>query len=325
MTMGRNRKHRKDLPSRVYFRGKSYYFVDKAGKWHNLGRDYYLAIIKHAQMNSQETPLTTMAQIMDRYQQDVIPTKAISTQKTNIKELSLLRAVFGEMAPGDITPPDIYGYMDRRPPVRANREKALLSHVFSYAIRWGCVSDNPCKLVKRNTETPKGQYVEPEAYNTVFAIMPPAIQAAMDVALLTGLRQLDVLKLTRANCTDTGLLVEPHKTKKHGRKILFEWTQELRAAIKTAITRPSKIPTIFLIYNRDGQPYTSSGFQSVWQKNIKKAVDDGVIPAAYRFAFKDLRTTAASDSDDDNLLGHTNRQTLYRHYKRKPIKVKPIR
>ncbi|WP_212750647.1 hypothetical protein, partial [Streptococcus pseudopneumoniae] len=38
--MGRRRKSRFDLPTRVYFHHGYYRFVDKAGKWHKLGRQW---------------------------------------------------------------------------------------------------------------------------------------------------------------------------------------------------------------------------------------------------------------------------------------------
>lgn len=99
----------------------------------------------------------TLGDIMDRYMREVAPHKAPSTYRKNIGEVRNL-----PYAPRrcDTTPPDIYAYMDaRKAPVRANREKALLSHVFQYAIRWGVAKDNPCRRVSRNPEKPRNRYV----------------------------------------------------------------------------------------------------------------------------------------------------------------------
>lgn len=319
MAMGRKRKHRRDLPQRMREKHGAYYFVNRAGKWHHLGREYHAAISKFAELNNERSPLTTIGKVMDRYQADVIPKKAPRTQRDNLRELELLRSVFGHMRPDEITPVDIYGYMDRRPPVRANREVALLSHVYQHAVRWGAAEANPCKKVSRNTEKPAGNYVEPAAYAAVYAVMPATMQCAMDLALLTGLRQGDILDLKRTDCREDGILVQTSKT---GRRILFEWNDELRDVVERCKKLPSEIATVWLIHNRKGQPYTGSGFRAIWQRTIRNAVERGEIQA--RFAFKDLRTTAASDSQDDNLLGHDDRKTLYRHYKRKPLKVTPL-
>lgn len=66
-------------------------------------------------------------------------------------------------------PQDIYASMDaRRAPIRANREKPLLSHVFRYTIRWGCAAANPCQLVSSNREWPRSRYVEDSELQTVY-------------------------------------------------------------------------------------------------------------------------------------------------------------
>jgi integrase len=152
--------------------------------------------------------------------------------------------------------------------------------------------------------------------------MPPVIQCAMDIALLTGLRQEDILKLKLTDCKEEGLLVNTGKT---GRKLLFSWTEELKEAIIRAQQLPSKIETLWIIHNRHGQSYTSNGFKTIWYKAMRKAIQEGSLDQKVKFAFKDLRTTAGSDASDDNLLGHEDRRTLYRHYKRKPLKVTPLR
>ena len=156
--MGRKRTKRKDLPQRVYFQHGGYYFVSRDGKWNNLGRDYVDAMTAYAKLNSVPRTVTNMGALFDRYEREVIPAKAPRTQKDNVKELRFLRHAFGHMNPNSITPQDIYAYMDaRKAPVRANREKALLSHVFSYAIRWGVVADNP---VETSSATRKNHVVD---------------------------------------------------------------------------------------------------------------------------------------------------------------------
>ncbi len=67
----------------------------------------------------------------------------------------------------------------------------------------------------------------------------------------------------------------------------------------------------------------SSGFQAMWRRLMKRAVETGLI--AKRFTFHDIRAKAASDSDDDKLLGHEDSRTLNCHYKRKAVKVTPLR
>ena len=57
--MGRPRKHRKDLPERVYYNHGAYYHVDDNNKWHNLGRDYPQAMLAWAKLI--ESPASAVA------------------------------------------------------------------------------------------------------------------------------------------------------------------------------------------------------------------------------------------------------------------------
>lgn len=155
--MGRRRKSRLDLPQRVYFDHGIYFFVPPNGPKVNLGRELPLALAKWAGLVAPPTKLTTISHLMDRYLLEVAPRKSQRTYADNKIEIGLLRKVFGHMAPDDVLPQDIYAYMDARGArIRANREKSLLSHIFSMAIRWGAAKDNPCRLVKRNPEKPRG-------------------------------------------------------------------------------------------------------------------------------------------------------------------------
>jgi integrase len=319
--MARKRKHRPDLPNRVYFRHGSYYFVDKASKWHPLGRDYMEAMIAYAQLNSAASLVQSLSQVIDRYQREVVPTKAPRTQQDNLRELALLRHAFGHMRPGDITPQDIYAYMDaRKAPIRANREKSLLSHIFGYAIRWGIVADNPCRLVKRNPERPRTRYVSDDEFWAVHGIAAPAIQCAMVIAWLTGLRQGDILSLRFSDLTPEGLEITTSKT---GKRLVFEWTPELEAVVKQAKALPRQVRSLYLICNNRGQRYTSSGFRVMWQRSQRQALEKGII--ASRYTFHDLRAKAGSEAEDGQLLGHMDQRTLHRHYQRRTLRVVPIR
>ena len=125
--MGRKRKSRKDLPQRMYFIHSAYYFVDRDGKWHPLGRNRVRALAKYGELTEAPGSLLRMGSLMDRYMKEVAPKKAPRTYKNNTNEIRTLRAVFGRMCPEEVTPQDIYAYMDaRKAPTAANREKALL-------------------------------------------------------------------------------------------------------------------------------------------------------------------------------------------------------
>lgn len=319
--MGRTRKYRKDLPERVYWHHGSHFFVDRAGIWHNLGVDFYAAMIAYATLNAMPSPATTIGHAIDRYIREVIADKARGTQREYLRALGLLRDVFGEMRPDEVTPAHLYAYMDTRPRVSANREiKGTFSDVFQYAIRWGMTERNPCRLIARNTEKPRTRYVTDAEYIAVYNTMPTPVQCAMDIAITTGLRQGDILKLRLGDWTEAGLLV---KTGKTGKVLRFKRTPELAATIAQCRSLPSKISTLAIIHNREGQHYTSGGFQAMWKRRMTEALKDGLITE--HFTFHDLRAKAGSETDDDRLLGHQNPTTLNKVYKRAPTEVTPIK
>src|SRR5438046_3762691 len=102
---------------------------------------------------------------------------------------------------------------------------ALLSRVFTKAIEWGVVDENPCREIRKERPKPRRRYVTEAEYAAGYKAMRVMAQCAMELAVLTGLRPGDLLGLTRANLTDDGIDVATSKTGKH---LLIEWSEALR-------------------------------------------------------------------------------------------------
>lgn len=314
----RKRTKDKDLPSRVYRIVKNkriyYFYVDINNKWHSLGKDYIKAMAKWAILTDHSNiKLNTMDQIFDRYLLEVAPYKAKKTYLDNIKQMKNIKQFFGQMLLQDVEPIDIYSYLDKRgkESIRgANLEKGLLSHCFTKAIEWGAIKDNPCSHVKRLPQKKRTKYVTDEDFYTVMQSAPLLIQLAMELAYLTGLRKGDILTLKHTDITIDGLYKLINKTQKTtGREQLFEWEEELTSCINKIKNMPRRIKGMYIFCTRNGKPYTTSGFDSIWQRVIKKAFDDGAI--AERFRFHDIRRKTAKDAEAKGgieyarrLLGH---------------------
>ena len=309
--MGRKRKTNKTLPNRVIFKHGAYFFIGKSNKWHHLGKtlqDMYEGL---AGLSIEAAESDTMGAVFKRYRNEIIPGKAPKTQKENERQLKCLAAFFGGMRPQDIEPLHVYQYMDERPPVSANREKALLRHVFKKGVRWGCVRSNPCLNLESNRERARDRFVTDDEYLIVYEKAPHQIQIAMELARITGMRQADILKLRWSDITSDGLYVRQQKT---GKQQLFEVTPSLRLTLSEA--KNSKVQSIYLVNTKSGGRYTSSGFQTVWGRLIRSVK---VKP----FQFRDLRAKAGSEAEDTSrLLGNTE-GVAKKHYRRKPEKVKP--
>ncbi len=92
--------------------------------------------------------------VSDRYEREIVPTKAPRPQRDNLDGLSPLRKVFEAVSIDSITPQYTAMYRDRRgkkTPVRANREIALFSHVWHVAREWGFTQkEDPVRGVRKN-------------------------------------------------------------------------------------------------------------------------------------------------------------------------------
>jgi integrase len=82
----------------------------------------------------------------------------------------------------------------------------------------------------------------------------------------------------------------------------------------------------YLFTTMKGQPYSDSGFSSIWQRKMRKAIDEEIITE--RFRDHDIRAKTGSDTNlqhASELLTHSDKKTTLRHYQRKEQKVRPLR
>jgi integrase len=234
-----------------------------------------------------------------------------------------LTAVFGKVLIESIKPFHVRQYLDKRGQQarsRANREKALLSHVFNKAREWGYTdAPNPCQGVKGFTEACRDRYVTDGEFAAVRKAAHPTVQDAMDLALLTGQRPADVLKIRREDLRDGALWIVQNKT---GVNRAIEVTGELRQVIERITLRHCKRQGPCLIQDENGQPISRFTLRSRFDKARKVA---GV-----NFQFRDIRAKTATDTGDlahsQSLLGHKKRDMTEHHVRRHSgQRVKPLR
>ncbi|MNO48168.1 hypothetical protein D3C76_385000 [compost metagenome] len=190
-----------------------------------LGTDFDIAKVEWAKLDCKVLPkvVKTLGQVFDRYDRDVIHTKKSSTQRENRLALKQLRSAFASAPINAITPHIIAQYRDARTAkVRANRELALLSHIYNMAREWGITTiDNPVTGVRKNKEKPRDFYATPEIWDAVYAKASSELRDAMDLAYLTGQRPADVLSMRAADLVGDYLQVAQGKTSKKLRIRLF--------------------------------------------------------------------------------------------------------
>jgi integrase len=323
-------RKKQGLPPRVYQKHGAYYYVTPKHKWIRLGATKQEMLAKYYELIDRPTKIYTMNDLINRYMQEIAPTKAPRTYKDNQQEAERLRAVFKDMEPQDIAPVHIYQYLDERAKkarVRANREKALLSSMFNFAIRWGVIKDNPCRHVKRLTEKPRSRYIEDWEYKAFYELATPIIQVAMDFAYLTCQRVGDILEVQESDLSEEGITIIQNKSingKSVPTKLLITWSDELRQCVNRA-KQLRDIRSIYLFCRRDGKPYTYDGFSSMWQRIMDKALERGLLQE--RFTFHDIRAKSYSDEqtiEGRRRAGHKSLQ-MSGTYDRGAKKVTPLK
>lgn len=329
------------LRARCRRSGTVYYYYDHGGKPRKeepLGCDYGLAIKRWAELErEQQVPpqaVITFRYVADRYRVEVLPTKADRTQRDNLREMAKLLAFFDDPpAPLDaIEPVNVRQYMTWRTRggkglVRANREKALLSHIWNFARDKGYTSlPNPCAGIKGFRETGRDVYVEDAEFLAIWNHADVCLRDAMDLAYLTGQRPADVLRMTEMDLRDGMVYVRQGKT---GHKLRIEVAGELAELLARIRLRKAghKIHNTRLVVNEGGRAIGVNAMSRRWAIACKKAGVSGI-------QFRDLRAKAGTDKTESmgdirqaqQQLGHSSVVMTEAYVrKRKGQKVTPTR
>jgi integrase len=266
------------------------------------------------------------------------------------------------MAIVDFEPSDAYRYRDKRgkeAPTSTNRELEVLSVVFSKCFEWGVSGLKIHPMIegkfKKLSIPARTRVVEDWEKDEALGLKPPKFgrsaipmcQAYLRVKLVSGRRRIEILNLKTTDLLEEGVRWTLAKQKQTRiTQLITEWTPELRAAIDSALRArpigkkaskpkyrdPANIsPWVFCKW--DGTPYLnkngteSEAFGSAWGRFMDALIERTNIKE--RFWDSDLRAKAAGDADSvehaQKLLGHTNKGTTMKHYRRKPETVKPVR
>ncbi len=326
MPMGRRRQTDLHLPPRMRLKGGRYYY-DHGGKprvWTPLSRDLAEARTMWAKIENDAlpAPADSFQAVIDRYVREVVPLKAPRTGREYTRQAGTIGRVFGAMPIKAVRPTHIAQYLDsHRSPVSANREKSLVSAMFSQAMRWGWCDSNPCKGVRRNTEKPRDRFITDAEFAALYAAATPLVQCVMDIAYQTGMRKADILGIKLADIREDGIYVRQGKT---GKQQLFELSPDLREVIGRAKGLRKQAFSQYLFPGRLGAACTTTGFDTAWKRLTKKVgIKD--------LHFHDIRARAVTDAkaqgqDAQAFAGHrTSAQTETYLRNKEVVKVVPIR
>ncbi len=266
--------------------------------------------------------------------------KADNTLNENRYEAKRLQAVFGKVKPSAIKPVHVYKYLAARAaqnaPAKANKEIALLSAVLEYGRRLGELETNPCRGIKYNKTRAKTKYVGQAEVDLMMRTARERGGASLIIALciwvgyLTVSRPDEMRWLMRHGIGPDGVKLPVGKRKggqaqKHK---LINWSPALKAAMTEAVAL-QRTTSIYVFGNSDGQPYTTSGFNTMLRRLMvhcaTKAAAEGVEFA--RFTLADMRPAAVTDRVDDNddritnATGHSSDRMVKQVYDRRKTKA----
>jgi len=202
-------------------------------------------------------------------------------------------------------------------PYQANRILALLSKMFSLAIAWGWVSDNPIKGIERYQEEKRDRWLDQEELSRFWNILdayPTNYTAlAFKFLLLTGARKNEALQATWDQFDlENGIWTKPSHLTKQKKKEHLPLSKEALQVLHTLLAL-KKSESLYVFPGRvAGQPIQE--VKTLWKKILKKAKLEDV-------RIHDLRHTHASHlvssglslSIVGKLLGHTQVSTTQRY------------
>lgn len=347
-----NRTVNLNLPKRMIRRTKKfkngtvwesyYYGVTVNGKRQEkpLGRDLVEATKKWAEFENKTIPTKsyTLGNLFDLYIENGMKGLKKRTIDDYHSYMRQLRKVFEDAPLEQVTTKDIADYRDIRSKTattRANRELAMLSIVYNYAIDKGYCTFNPAEKVKKNKESKREYYATDEVFYCVLKHADSMIKDAMLVAYLTGQRPADIRQIRLNDITETHLFVGQNKTNK---KLRIKLTNE------DGRTTLGKLIDNILANKKDNSPFLLSvngrvlayeGFRRRFEKSkkiaIKHALDNNdqyLASQIKQFVFKDIRPKTASDMNNlnsaSNLLGHTKEETTRLIYLKVGQEVNPL-
>ena len=258
------------------------------------------AIKEGRHFKTTEAKRHTLAEVVDRYIQDVLPTKPKS-EKAQKRQLLWWREAIGSYLLADVTPSLVAEQRDKllrgitpkgtqRSPSTVNRYLAAMSHAFTVAMKeWGWVEDTPFrKITKPKESRGRVRFLSDDERKRLLVSCRehnnPFLYAIVVVALSTGARQGEILNLRWKDIDMKRGMITLYETKNNEIRAIplrghaFEVVQDLNKVrrIDTDLVFPS---------NRN--PSKPISIQMIWERAMRRAeIED--------FRFHDLRHSAAS-------------------------------
>ncbi|MEM1131136.1 MAG: site-specific integrase [Pseudomonadota bacterium] len=299
----------------------TYYYAWKGGPRlpGKPGDPEFIAAYNEAVAQKAEQPSDTLQTVLRAYQDSPkFLDLAERTRKDYTRHIRKIETEFGDFPiaalPDRRTRAEFLSWRDRmagKSRRQADYAFATFAAIMAWATDRGLVLVNPCERPGKLYRASRSDTIWTDADETaLLAIAPPRIRLAYLLAVWTGQRQGDLLRLTWTAYDGTHIRLTQRKT---GRRVVLPVGGPLKAALdaepRTAVT---------ILTTTKGTTWTSHGFSATWRKTLAKAGVTGL-------TFHDLRGTAVtrfalagcSEAEIATFTGHSLRDVaaiLDAHY-----------
>lgn len=275
-----------------------------------------------------ERAAPTVAELCERFEQEHLPRKRASTADSYRRMIRIhVRPHFGQhVKVQDVTFADVDA-LHRKitrsgTAYAANRTVALLSKMFSLAVRWGMRPDNPAKGIERNVEHHRRRYLSgDELARLVKALAEHPDQQTADIVrllLLTGARRGEVLSMRWADVDlATGVwskLPSSTKQKEHHQSVLSAPARALLDRIRDEQAGSPRHVLGTYVFPSTGASGHVVEIKKAWRSITKAAGITGLRVHDLRHSFASAAISGgASLPLVGALLGHANPTTTARY------------
>ena len=262
----------------------------------------------------------TVADLCTRFETEYLPRKRPMTARDYRQQIAtdilpvMRRLKVATIAYADVD--KLHRDISRRAPVHANRVLALLSKMFSLAVRWGWRTDNPCRGIERNQEQKRRRYLTgDELARLTAALAGHRDQQAANIVrllLLTGARRGEALaaEWSQFDLT-TGTWIKPGATTKQKTDHIIPLSAPTRQLL-SMIAPKEQSDSNYLFPGRLGGHRRE--IKEAWALICKSAGISGLRVHDLRHSFaSQLASAGVGLHIIGSLLGHTQPSTTHRY------------
>lgn len=273
----------------------------------------------------------TVHDLIVKYRASTDLPKSTSSIRNYGMALTKIAAEFGDMEVAFLELPETRGDMlewrDRmaHKPRTADYTWMVMSRLFKLSKDRGYIRTNPCERGGRLYESDRVDKIwSEEELARLFAVCSPEVYDVVVLALWTGQRQGDLLRLTWSAYDGQYIRLRQSKSRKHGkagRSVVIPAGPTLQG-VMAAIPR---VGTTQILNSSDRAPWTSDGFRTSFGRAVERSgIEDRTFHDLRGTAVTRLAIAGCTAEQIATITGHSLKevhQILDRHYLSRDVRL----